>query len=293
MSAFPFFLSSTTTTPIPIPSTPEAAPEAVIIITPAEHKVYHEKCNEYISSGLNSDVTIKFLMEKLISMNCTPPKGFMKCIDCGDKLAGAGFGVIQETITTTTTNTATTNNTTATNKIATSAPETTKKQKQEALERYQRTCSNKSTMEDLTAQITASNNQTSTLRLLPSIFLCQQHLVNAQHAHQSMIHELIHAIDLCRTDMDPISNCIHMACTEIRAENLSGECGAVREMVNGRVKLQSGNFKGHGGECVKRRARLSVMANPNCKERAGEYVDAAFERCFRDTFPFDRHPNLR
>jgi len=84
-----------------------------------------------------------------------------------------------------------------------------------------------------------------------------------------------------------------MACTEIRAENLSGECGAVREMVNGRVKLQSGNFKGHGGECVKRRAGLSVMANPNCKERAGEYVDAAFERCFRDTFPFDRHPNLR
>ena len=82
MSAFPFFLSSTTTTPTPIPSTPEAAPEAVIIITPAEHKVYHEKCNEYISSGLNSDVTIKFLMEKLISMNCTPPKGFMKCIDC-------------------------------------------------------------------------------------------------------------------------------------------------------------------------------------------------------------------
>ena len=84
-----------------------------------------------------------------------------------------------------------------------------------------------------------------------------------------------------------------MACTEIRAENLSGECGAVREMVNGRVKLQSGNFKGHGGECVKRRAGLSVMANPNCKGRAGEYVDAAFERCFRDTFPFDRHPTLR
>jgi len=91
--------------------------------------------------------------------------------------------------------------------------------------------------------------------------------------------------------MDPISNCIHMACTEIRAENLSGECGAVREMVNGRVKTNT--FKGHGAECVKRRAGLSVKANPNCNERAGEFVDAAFERCFRDTFPFDRHPNLR
>ena len=32
-----------------------------------------------------------------------------------------------------------------------------------------------------------------------------------------------------RTNMDPISNCIHLACTEIRAENLSGECNWLRE----------------------------------------------------------------
>ena len=82
-----------------------------------------------------------------------------------------------------------------------------------------------------------------------------------------------------------------MACTEIRAENLSGECGAVRELVNGRATM--GTFKGHGAKCVKRRSILSVEANPNCKDRANEYVDAAFERCFKDTFPFDRHPNLR
>ena len=53
------------------------------------------------------------------------------------------------------------------------------------------------------------------------------------------------------------------------------------------------SFVGHGAKCVKRRAALSVKANPNCAEKADEYVEAAFERCFRDTYPFDRHPNLR
>lgn len=59
---------------------------------------------------------------------------------------------------------------------------------------------------------------------------------------------------------------------------------------NGRMLT---DFVGHGAKCVKRRAQLSVEANPNCADKAAEYVDAAFERCYKDTFPFDRHPNLR
>ena len=53
------------------------------------------------------------------------------------------------------------------------------------------------------------------------------------------------------------------------------------------------DFIGHGEKCVKRRAALSVKANPNCADKAEEYIDAAFERCYKDTYPFDRHPNLR
>lgn len=126
----------------------------------------------------------------------------MKCIDCGDELAGEGFGVNQETIITnsnttnnnnnTNTNTTNNNNNINTEASSPSPSDVTKKQKQEALEeRFQRrTCSstNKSTISDLSAQIIASNQKTSSLRLLPSIFLCQQHLVNSQHAHQSIIH---------------------------------------------------------------------------------------------------------
>lgn len=80
---------------------------------------------------------------------------------------------------------------------------------------------------------------------------------------------------------------VHNACTEIRAENLSGECSFFRELP------RMNHLAGHGAECVKRRAVLSVRANPNCTARAEEYVDAAMYRCFQDVYPFDVHPNQR
>ena len=108
--------------------------------------------------------------------------------------------------------------------------------------------------------------------------------------HRTVHHELIHAVDLCRSNADPLHNCVQMACTEIRAENLSGECGFWKEMP--RIWKQS-KFAGHGRECVRRRAVLSVRANPNCSERAEEYVDMAMPRCMQDYYPYDRHPNQR
>ena len=269
--AFPFLL--------PSPSEPKNIEEAKALELAAQQR---KDCNTHVRSGLTSNVTIQFLMEKLVGMGCTPPKGFISCIDCGDKKAGAGFGVIEETILAPSRPSNSNNNNNNNN-------DDHSKYQAEANERRQRQCDQKATMQDLQQQIIAGNTNKAKLRLLPEIFLCQQHIVNADHAHQSMVHELIHAIDLCRTNMDPINNCIHMACTEIRAENLSGECNVMREAINGRIS----NFNGHGAECVKRRAVLSVEANPNCKAKSREYVDAAFERCFRDTFPFDRHPNLR
>ena len=58
-----------------------------------------QNCNKYVNSGLTRNVTVQFLMERLMNMGCAPPKGFISCIDCGDKQAGAGFGVVEETIT--------------------------------------------------------------------------------------------------------------------------------------------------------------------------------------------------
>ena len=87
-----------------------------------------------------------------------------------------------------------------------------------------------------------------------------------------------------------MNNCLQMACTEIRAENLSGECSNwMRELST--KKMDS--FLGHQKECVKRRAILSVKANPKCEKKAKDAVDLVFDRCYKDTFPFDRHPNLK
>ena len=234
----------------------------------------HDQCNKYVSSGLNRNMTIKFLMERLIGMGCTPPNGFINCIDCGTKYASGGFGVVEEETTVQTENV-----------LPSSA---SKSNEFKAKKRHE--CSDTFILHKLPQKIEKQKQDKNVkLRLLPEIFLCQQHLVSEEHANQSLVHELIHAIDLCRTKMDPINNCIHMSCTEIRAENLSGECSMIREAINGRIT----NFKGHGAECVKRRAILSVKANPNCKDRAKDFVDAAFDRCYNDTFPFDRHPNLR
>lgn len=231
-----------------------------------EQATYKETCDKYVTSGLTRNVTIQFLLQQLEKMGCTPPTGFIRCMDCGAKRAGAGFGVIEETV--------------LESKRGDEDEEQRRSLRMSSLPQCQRT------LHDVKDQLQAEGK--SILKLKPEIFLCQQHVRNESHAHESMVHELIHAIDMCRTKMDPLHNCIHLACTEIRAENLSGECSVWNEI--GRMKKK---FPKHGQECVKRRAALSLQANPNCSERAEEYIEAAFERCYKDTFPFDRHPNLR
>ncbi|KAL3757925.1 hypothetical protein ACHAWU_002845 [Discostella pseudostelligera] len=227
----------------------------------------NETCEKYVKNGLNRNVTVQFLYERLLQMGCAPPKNMIRCLDCKDSQRAGGFGVVEEI-----------------DMSATAASTTTDKQKSD---QYSKCAQTKQEIDTLLAK---ERDGDAKLRLLPQIYLCQQHLRNETHAHESMVHELIHAVDMCRTKMDPINNCIHLACTEIRAENLSGECHWLREVQNGRMLT---DFLGHGAKCVKRRAQLSVKANPNCAEKAEEYVEAAFERCYKDTFPFDRHPNLR
>lgn len=100
-----------------------------------------------------------------------------------------------------------------------------------------------------------------------------------------MLHELVHAYDWCRIDLNP-ANCLHLACTEIRAANLSGDCNYAMEVLRGRAL----GFTRHKPECVKRMAVLSLQANPACANNAERAVDMAFERCWADWQPFDHVP---
>mmetsp|Transcript_27297 Transcript_27297/g.31161 ORF Transcript_27297/g.31161 Transcript_27297/m.31161 type:complete len:249 (-) Transcript_27297:127-873(-) len=220
------------------------------------------RCDKYIKRGLARDKTVQFLLERLKSMGCNPPEGFIRCVDCG-KLAGGGFGLVEETA------------------LVQHDNENTKNRAAPSQ------C--QPSMNDLHKLFQAQKEGKSILTLKPEIYLCQQYLQSESHARQSMIHELVHAIDMCRTKMDPLNNCIHMACTEIRAQNLSGECQPWKEFIGGQIS----KFPKHGQVCVKRRAALSVRENPNCHDRVEEYINAAFDRCFEDTFPFDRHPSIK
>jgi hypothetical protein len=51
-------------------------------------------------------------------------------------------------------------------------------------------------------------------------------------AELTLTHELVHAYDHCRAYVD-WSNCVHHACSEIRAANLSGDCSMYEDHPNG------------------------------------------------------------
>ena len=214
-------------------------------------------CQKWVASGVTSNKSIQFLLNTLIDSGCTPPESFIKCVQCDQPQAG-GFGMVVEEV-------------------------VDPKHPSPLLSKDQ--CQR--TAQEIKDQFQREQTGTSRLSIQPEVFVCQQYIENEHMAHKTVHHELIHAIDMCRTKMDPLHNCVHLACTEIRAENLSGECSFFKEW------FRMSSFSGHGKACVRRRAILSVQANPNCAARAEEYVDAALPRCFQDVYPYDRHPNQR
>ena len=119
------------------------------------------------------------------------------------------------------------------------------------------------------------------------IALCDTGFPEGQNGvNITLAHELIHAYDHCRAKIK-WDSCVQHACTEVRAANLSGDCSFHREFV-GRGQY---SFKGQGQKCVKRRALLSVMGNPNCDEiKAKMAVDKVFDVCYQDTAPFEYAP---
>jgi len=117
------------------------------------------------------------------------------------------------------------------------------------------------------------------------IVMCENNIANQSIMNQVMTHELIHAFDVCRVRYEK-DNLRHLACTEIRAANLSGDCFFSREV--SRLKL---GFKAHHQKCVKERAVKSMLCVRDIsEEQAKNIVDSVFEPCFKDTEPFERIP---
>jgi mitochondrial inner membrane protease ATP23 len=114
--------------------------------------------------------------------------------------------------------------------------------------------------------------------------------LNESEFARMITHELVHAFDVCRVDFKE-DNCKHIACTEIRASNLSGECDLGVELKRKKV-FQWG---GHQQQCVKRRAELSLSGHEFCvksgedpekKDGAKLAIASVFENCYKDYAPF-------
>lgn len=103
---------------------------------------------------------------------------------------------------------------------------------------------------------------------------------------RGMAHELVHAFDDCRADMHQ-SNPRHMACTEIRAANLSGDCDFMDEMRRGGPRWK---IAGLQRECVRKRAHQSLTMHAACEGWAPSAITAliedVFPACYADTAPF-------
>lgn len=62
--------------------------------------------------------------------------------------------------------------------------------------------------------------------------LCQNNLQDQLTVNLTMAHELVHAYDECRGKVN-WSNCLHYACSEVRAAALSGDCDWRNEFLRG------------------------------------------------------------
>lgn len=121
------------------------------------------------------------------------------------------------------------------------------------------------------------------------IVLCQNNIHQQSHMNRVVTHELIHAFDHCRAHVDWFNNYRHLACSEIRAANLSGDCAFLNEAVRFNFGL-----KEHHQECVRGRALRSILAvRKISREQAVKIVDEVFDSCFNDHAPFGRIPHAK
>ncbi|XP_019617623.1 PREDICTED: mitochondrial inner membrane protease ATP23 homolog [Branchiostoma belcheri] len=86
---------------------------------------------------------------------------------------------------------------------------------------------------------------------------------------------------------DWYNNLQHVACSEIRAANLSGDCHFSGEL----RRFQLKGVKKHHQTCVWQRAKESVKVVRNCTdEEASRAVDSVWDACFNDLAPFHKVP---
>ncbi|XP_033113980.1 mitochondrial inner membrane protease ATP23 homolog isoform X2 [Anneissia japonica] len=118
------------------------------------------------------------------------------------------------------------------------------------------------------------------------IVLCENRAPSQRVVSTLLTHELIHAFDFCRAHVE-WNNLRHVACTEIRAASLSGDCS----FFNQNLYSRKFGFMKHHQKCVQERAMKSVMSVRDIpKEEVQKTIDDVWDICFNDHEPFDKIP---
>lgn len=120
---------------------------------------------------------------------------------------------------------------------------------------------------------------------LNQVVICQNVARSEGMVQGVLTHEMIHMFDWCTREMD-FTNIDHLACTEIRAANLT-HCSFLSAWTQGdaspfRIAQQH-------QDCVKTKAMQSVLAvRKVTTEEAIAAVERVFDRCYADMEPIGR-----
>ena len=106
-----------------------------------------------------------------------------------------------------------------------------------------------------------------------SVTMCENRLRSQTAFNQTLKHEMIHAVDYCKRDMNFI-DCDMLACSEIRAAT-HAECENFPNFLNF-------NF-GPKFSCVVETAKRATTAG-HCKEEGEDCVDKMMDKCFVSIF---------
>ncbi|KAL7023796.1 hypothetical protein ACKWTF_012788 [Chironomus riparius] len=121
--------------------------------------------------------------------------------------------------------------------------------------------------------------------MLNQIVVCQNVAKNEGLVQGVLTHEMIHMFDYCNNDLD-FKNIDHLACTEIRAANLT-HCSFMSAMIQGDASIF--RIKKAHQNCVKTKALCSVLAvRKVTAEEALAAIDRVFPKCYNDLEPIGR-----
>ncbi|KJP87722.1 hypothetical protein AK88_02617 [Plasmodium fragile] len=124
-----------------------------------------------------------------------------------------------------------------------------------------------------------------------TIWLCSNNINNYYKLKYILTHELIHAFDFARANID-MYNCHHIACSEIRAYNMSNQCSYFNSKYFSPDYDVFTNFKSPSiratpkNKCIYNNVYSSLNQYKPCTNNTHQFINDVFEKCMHDYWPF-------